>query len=134
MIPRSSDPTANQHPSLVYPAQALTRLTKLVSGRGFGLLNVRPQEPSGLFYENGTLRWEEPHERANVTHYIIRSGGESNVFAKVPVGQTTVYGMSDTQVFISSFNERSGLEGRRVSIIGTGIDTSGQNDGAIAYA
>lgn len=97
--------------------QLVDRLLKLISGRGYGLLNQRPDSPTGLLLTGGVLTWEQPKERANITHYNIYDGQDTTLSQRVPVDQVRLEGMAGTIAFIASYNHASGLEGIKVSIL-----------------
>lgn len=108
----------DQRYSTPYSQQALDRNSRLISGRGFGLLARRPDPPRGLSLDDAVLSWEEPKERSNISHYIVYSNGERTVSGKVPVGQATLQLPSFIgQLFVSSFNDKSGLESIRVPVL-----------------
>lgn len=94
------------------------RVTDLDNVRGLADLNIlrsrtfnrKPDPPRGLRFKEGTIYWEEPSVTDNVTHYKIYADNEDNLVARVPVGQTSVTGVSGARVFVSSVNLQTGRE------------------------
>lgn len=84
--------------------------------RNLVLIQRRPQPPRGVAVQGGQLAWEEPRERRNITQYRIYAPDDQELFTSVPVGSRRLNGMlpSATRIYVSSFNENSGLESRRV--------------------
>jgi hypothetical protein len=80
------------------------------------LAQTRPAAPVGVQLVSGALRWEEPSETAGVTHYLVRVGSDTSTPRyKALVGQTAMaIAPSDTEVWVSSWNEASGVESPRV--------------------
>lgn len=94
-----------------------TRRTERLAESGkqkLRLARVRPEEPRGAKFLDGVVSWEEPKETSNVTHYNIYLDLETNLVQRVPQGQVTVAGLSGERVFISSYNELSGLESIKI--------------------
>lgn len=101
--------------------EKVTRNDRLRLNGPLVLLKRKPDPPLNLQLVNGTVSWEEPQEKRNITHYNVFSNGEKTLFARVPVGQVRVAGFPDSQVFVSSFNANvDSLESVRRGQSGTG--------------
>jgi hypothetical protein len=77
-------------------------------------LSSRPEAPRGVRFLNGVVSWEPPPNTSNVTHYNVYVDVESNRVAKLPVGQTSTGKLSGQRVFVSSYNDLTDLESRKV--------------------
>lgn len=81
------------------------------------LFSRRPQPPRGpKFNSNGYVTWDEPQEKRNVTHFNIYAGSETSLYRRYPVGTTVMNDLTptDTLIWVSAFNEESGLESVKV--------------------
>lgn len=88
------------------------------------LLRRKPSRPRGPVFVDGVVRWDPPKETRNVTHFNIYADDDKNLSARLSLGQTEHVLIAD-RVYISSYNERSGLESARVMAERTGEVTPG---------
>jgi hypothetical protein len=93
-----------------------TRRVAQASRKRLQLFSLRPQPPRGVKISDGQLRWEEPREKRNVTQYRVYAPDDGVLFSAVPVGSRGLNGLlpNATKVYVSSFNEESGLESPRI--------------------
>lgn len=103
-----------------FQRQAVDKYVRVTGTQDKSSLNFRPDQPLGIQLKLGVVTWEEPKNQSNISHYIVRTTANV-VFRKVAVGTVSVDGVDDTQVFVSSFNDQSGLESIQSSAVGTGV-------------
>jgi parallel beta-helix repeat protein len=77
-------------------------------------LHRRPEAPRGLRFRQGTIYWDAPARSGNVTHYNIYVDTEENRVARVPAGQTSITGITGQRIFVSSYNDISKRESRKI--------------------
>lgn len=92
------------------------RTRQVADGSLIALKSIKrqPDPPRGIRFLRGTIFWDDPEHHDNVTHYNIYAGDENNHYARVPSKTTCYTGIRAQRVFISSFNEASGLESRKI--------------------
>src|SRR6185436_20381538 len=77
----------------------------------------RPQPVRGLKLFQGEVVWEKPVDAQwNVTHYRIYANTENNLVREVPVGQIHAGDLTGDRIFVSSYNQDSGLESAKVML------------------
>lgn len=86
-----------------------------------GLLNQKRLEPPrSIRFDGDLVSWDAPAETGNVTHYNVRVGSDTApVKYRFPVGTTSFRpSTSDTDFFVSSWNETMKKESYRVALAG----------------
>lgn len=93
-----------------------TRRATQAQRRNLVLFRRRPQPPRDVQITDAQLSWEEPQETRNVTQYRVYAPDDRTLYTALPVGSRQLTGLLPTgsHIFVSSFNEHSGLESRRV--------------------
>lgn len=103
----------------------LNQVTRVAqaSRKHLQLFKVRPEPPRGVKLFEGQLVWESPRETRNVTHYNLYTPNDRTLFVRVPKGTAYWNGLMPASklIFVSSYNEESGLESPLIQASGAGL-------------